>query len=60
MVSSKVVEKARRNIEIQNRYNNQELDRVGGNYQNIRRDWTPAQKRRMRKNQRAFGLPVHS
>jgi len=49
MVSREVVERARRNIAIDGRYDNQELIRVGGNLNNIRRDWTAAQKRRMRK-----------
>lgn len=56
MVSSELVERARRSIKISQRYDKQELDRVGGNYSNVRRDWTPAQKRRMRKHQKAVGI----
>jgi len=54
--SPEVVARARRSIAINQRYDNQELARVGGNYSNIRRDWTPAQKRRMRKHQKAAGI----
>lgn len=49
MVSAEVVNRARRNAAIEGRYDAQELIRIGGRYENVRRDWTPAQKRRMRK-----------
>lgn len=50
MVSSEAVQLARTMIRIQDRYNDQELKRVGGHVDNIRTDWTPAQKRAMRRN----------
>lgn len=49
MVSQEVVEKARQSIVITERYDAQELFRVGGVWSNMRRDWTPAQIRRMNK-----------
>ena len=49
MVSKEVVKNARRSIAVTGRYDEQELQRVGGNVKNIRKDWTPAQKRRMKK-----------
>lgn len=52
MVSTEVVERARRNIAIDLRYDAQELARVGGRYENVRNDWTPAQKRRMQKKRK--------
>lgn len=49
MASQEVVDKARRSIAVGGRYDAQELLRVGGVLQNIRKDWTPAQIRRMNK-----------
>lgn len=49
MVSQEVVEKARRSIVITERYDAQELRRVGGVWRNMRKDWTPTQIRRMNK-----------
>ncbi|AOZ64931.1 hypothetical protein SEA_OLYMPICHELADO_66 [Streptomyces phage OlympicHelado] len=56
MVSSEVVERARCGLRIQDRYDNQEVRRVGGNLEATRKDWTPAQKRRMRKKLRKLGF----
>jgi hypothetical protein len=49
MASKEIVSKARRSIAVFERYDLQELTRVGGIRKNVRKDWTPAQIRRMRK-----------
>lgn len=49
MASKEIVSKARRSIAITERYDAQELLRVGGVWRNMRKDWTPAQIRRMNK-----------
>lgn len=56
MVSADVVTRARASLKIQMRYDAQELARVGGKTEYIRRDWTPAQKRRMRKKLWKVGI----
>jgi hypothetical protein len=50
MVSEDAVRKARLSLKIDNRYNEQGCGR---------RDWTPAQKRRMRKKRRKHGLSLY-
>jgi hypothetical protein len=52
MVSENVVQRSQRWSDIQYRYEKQEVRRIGGKIENIRRDWTPAQKRRMKKKLR--------
>jgi hypothetical protein len=49
MVSRNVVELARYSIQVNGRYDNQEFIRVGCRLENMRKDWTSAQIRRMRK-----------
>jgi len=49
MVSQEVVEKAQLSMKIDGRYDNQ---------WHGQRDWTPAQKRRMRKKRRKHGLSL--
>lgn len=51
MVSQEVVEKARKSMKISGRYDEQGHGR---------RDWSPAQKRRMRKKFRKHGIIVPS
>lgn len=60
MVSTEVMRKARKSLQIDLRYDKQELRRVGGVMKNIRKDWTPNQKRRMKKNRRRNGLPIYN
>lgn len=55
MVSQEVVDRARKSIKINGRYDKQEYRRVGGCGENMRKDWTPAQKRRMNKNFKKMG-----
>jgi hypothetical protein len=49
MVGTDLVERARKAILIDGRYDAQELARVGGRAEYMRKEWTPAQLRRMRK-----------
>lgn len=52
-MDSKIVEeRIRRSNDIQARYDKQEIFRIGGNHEYMRLDWTPAQKRRMKKKLR--------
>lgn len=59
MVSKEVVEKARRHIAVSGRYENQDLRRVKDN-RYLRKDWTPAQKRRMKKKLKTKHFPYDS
>lgn len=52
MVSQLAVIRARLSIAAYDRYDAQELCRVGGKFENTRKDWTPAQKRRMQKRRK--------
>lgn len=56
MVSEDVVYKARVSMKIEGRYDRQEIRRVGGKLENIRKIWTPAQVRRMNKKRTKNGL----
>lgn len=49
MASTETVQFARAMIRVQNRYDKQEILRVNGRGSNMRNDWTPAQKRSMRR-----------
>lgn len=57
MVTNTVVERARKSIKIQARYDNQDYQRVGGRGENMRKNWTPKQKRRMNKKLKKIGAP---
>lgn len=52
MASTETVQFARAMMKIQDRYNNQEISRTNGVYKYVRKDWTPAQKRSMRRSYR--------
>jgi hypothetical protein len=60
MVSREAVKRSRYSMAVVGRYDEQERLRVGGVLSNIRKDWTPAQKRRMKKKLKGSFFPYLS